>query len=105
MKHCAQKYFSIVLIPPSGKRSHSFRLSKLACIFVLTSLSLFIIGIIYASYYVTQTNFNLTEYRLLKAKTTKQTLQLKNIELNIENLQDSLRALNDKEIEIQELLG
>jgi murein DD-endopeptidase MepM/ murein hydrolase activator NlpD len=99
------QYFSFVIIPPSGRKSYTFRINKT----IFKSLvSLFILSIITISvlfYIGYDNNHTKSEFKHLKIETQKQNEKIQKLDSTLDDLQNHLQNIIEREEELRLLLG
>jgi len=100
-----KSYFSFMITPPDGRRTYTFRLSKVALIIVV---SLGVIGGValgISTIYTSQTVSKLVDYKNLQSQTNDYQQQLKQYDDEIEELRHSIHGLLEAEDEINQIVN
>ncbi|RAP38723.1 hypothetical protein DID80_02385 [Candidatus Marinamargulisbacteria bacterium SCGC AAA071-K20] len=99
------QYFSFVIIPPSGSKSYTFRINKTIFKSILSIFALFIIvisGLFYIGY---DNNHTKSEFKKLKIETQEQNEKIKKLDSTLDDLQNHLQNIIEREEELRLLLG
>lgn len=99
------RYFSFVVIPPSGSKTYTFRIKKV----IFNSLiSFFIIAVLVIStlFYLGYNNTHKkAEFKKLQKETQEQKERIKKLDSTLDDLQNHLQNIIEKEEELKLLLG
>jgi len=99
------EFFSIVFVPPGGKQSISFRLTRFQFNLFVVFTCLVIFGVGMFIYFSLYTSFDAREYKELQLQAQKQQEELHRLQEEVEGMRESIGSIIEKESVINSILG
>jgi murein DD-endopeptidase MepM/ murein hydrolase activator NlpD len=99
------KYFSFMLVPPSGSKTFSIRIPIWLLKIFLGSFVLLIISIGTVLFYTTKSSIELVQYKQMKTETLAQRKLNAEFKSQLNILKDEVESLMEKEAELEGMIG
>ena len=89
-------YFSFVIIPPSGRKSYTFRINNTIFKSIISLLMVAILGISILFYVGYDNTHTKSEFKKLKVETKKQNEKIKKLDSTLDYLQNHLQNIIER---------
>lgn len=100
-----QPFFSVVIMPPSGRRSWCFRLSQTGVILVVVGSLVLMFVLLFLIYTVGRVGMDVVHYRQLKQESSQHHKQMQDLQNRYKEMKSDIEMLLEREAEIQDLFG
>jgi murein DD-endopeptidase MepM/ murein hydrolase activator NlpD len=99
------EFFSVVFVPPGGKQSVSFRLTRVQFNMFVIFTCFVVFGIGMFIYFSLYTSFDAREYKELQLQAQKQKEEIHRLQEEVDGMKDTIGSIIEKESVINSILG